>query len=258
MVDVSPGKKKPDFNVNRIYLSDDREEFLNDIGIPSTPISKGHSWRLDDPNAKKTTTTAEDNNGDFDDKEGVDQKNDKEGKNDDPSADKGEDKPGEKRGDDAGGKKPIPNVNRNILIPQMVKLNFYGNVKCSKIFSELKTKMTHDSTPVAISVMLRVFVDLSLTNLIEKKSIKFKDAPRTPGLHDKVVMCCDYLRGLKILTPAECSAICAFSKVRFNANGTIQQYVHNQHANPSKDIVNTEWDNFQSLIEAVWSSGAQS
>lgn len=259
MVDVSPDKKKPDFNVNRIYLSDDREVFLDEIGISRNPATQAKPWRLDDPNAKNTVSPVRDPKvgpkDDEDEDEGAGPKGEQ---TDDQNVGGGEDKPGGEKDDGKGDVKPIPNVNRNILIPQTVKLNFHGNAKCAKIFSELKTKMTHDSTPVAISVMLRVFIDLSLTNLIDKKNLKFKDAPRTPGLHDKVVMCCDYLRELKILTQAQCSAICAFSKVRFNANGTIQQYVHNQHGNPSKDIVNTEWDNFQSLVEAVWSSNAQS
>ncbi|MGL5741779.1 MAG: hypothetical protein ACRCXC_04130 [Legionella sp.] len=252
MTEISPDKSKPDFNVKRIYLSYDREVFLNEIGINPTPTSQTTRWRLNDPDAKKILTNTKEPETDP-----IGDKNTKEtGHTTAQTSSKNTDQVKNKINDTPF--KSAISSNRNILIPHTVKLNFHGNTKCAKIFYELKNKMTHDSTPVSISVMLRVFIELSLTNLIDKKHIKYKDAPRAPGLHDKVVMCCDYLRELKILTQSQCSAICAFSKAKLSSNGTIQQYVHNQHGSPSKDIVNTEWDNFQPLIEAVWSSTAQS
>ncbi len=253
MTDINPDRKKPDFNVNVIYLSEDREVFLDDLNIEAKPELLSNSWRLDDSNAGKnlvqpTKPGEEDEHGDVDTPANTDEPNPNSGANN-SNAGAG---PRSKN-----GTKPIPKTNRNILIPSTLKLNFGGNIKCSKIFIELKTKMTHDNTAFAIAVMLRVFIDLSLTALIEKKDLKFKDHSRTPGLHDKVVMCCDYLRDEKLLTQTQCSSICAFSKDKLNARGTIQQYVHNQHHIPSRDIVNTEWDNFQPLFEAVWSSTTQ-
>ena len=50
----------------------------------------------------------------------------------------------------------------------------------------------------------------------------------------------------------------AFAKDKLVAKGTLQQYVHNQHIHPSRDIVNREWDNFFPLLEAIWSEKIQS
>lgn len=255
MTYVPADKSKPEFSVNRIYTSLDREVFLNELEIPSNPSLLSTAWRLDDLNARKTSSEAEKAENNPDESSVTSAEDSKENKDNS----EGKDQKNEGYGENSVGKK-IPKTDRNILIPSTLKLNFGGNVKCSKIFSELKNEMRHDATPLAIAVMLRVFIDLSLTSFMEKKKIEYLDKKqpnRNPGLHDKVVLCCDYLKEAKILTQAQCSAIGAFSKDKLNASGTIQQYVHNQHLIPSRDIVNTEWDNFQPLLLGVWSTVMQ-
>ncbi|MFZ6864367.1 hypothetical protein ACO0K7_17185 [Undibacterium sp. Ji67W] len=273
MTDIEPGKKKPDFSVNAIYTAADRENFLNDLQIPLQPVLLPAAWRLDDVDAEKISLVTTPDEIFPANPEAVAQPFNPHVKQDENHFDVGDDtfdtKPSpvvDDNSQDTDKKppaKPIPKTNRNVLIPANLKLNFGGNGKCSKIFNELKLKMTHENTPFSISVMLRVFIDLSLTDFIDKKEIKYKEnsleeQTRNPGLHDKVVMCCNYLLGQKKLKQAQISSICAFSKDKLNAKGTIQQYVHNQHHNPSRDIVNTEWDNFQPLFEAIWSHEMQS
>ncbi|MCE4183935.1 hypothetical protein FJK77_22535, partial [Escherichia coli] len=51
------------------------------------------------------------------------------------------------------GKAP-PKVDRNVLVPSYVKFNFRGHKKCSRIFNELKSHLTFDNTPNAISILL--------------------------------------------------------------------------------------------------------
>lgn len=273
MTDIEPGKKKPDFSVNAIYSAADREIFLNDLQIAAQPILLPAAWRLDDLDAEKIsastiqpeqpTAPPETNTQSFDSQTKLTENHLDSGDN---ASDVKPDPAGKDVNQDADTKvqsKPIPKINRNVLVPANLKLNFGGNGKCSKIFNELKLKMTHENTPLSISVMLRVFIDLSLTDFIDKKELKYKEKgteeqTRNPGLHDKVVMCCNYLLEQKKLKQSHVSSICAFSKEKLNAKGTIQQYVHNQHHNPSRDIVNTEWDNFQPLFEAIWSHEMQS
>lgn len=258
MTDIPVNKNKPEFNVKNIYTPLDREVFLNDLEIEESPKLLETAWKLDDPYAEKSSLKVEKPKGsDNDDKS--------------PSNVITQPEVTEPKGADPEGQnttatgpksvsKPIPKTNRNVLIPSTLKLDFGGNSKCAKIFSELKSKMTHEDTPFSIAVMLRVFIDLSLSSFMEKKDIKYidhKNPNRTPGLHDKVVLCGAYLKNEKLLTQAQYSSICAFSKDKLNASGTIQQYVHNQHLIPSKDIVNIEWDNFQPLIEGIWSTAMQ-
>ncbi|NHQ84870.1 hypothetical protein HA050_01930 [Iodobacter sp. HSC-16F04] len=268
MTDINLERKKPDFSVNRIYTTEDREVFLNELEIIENPELLPNAWRLNDPDAKEKATKSNTNENKKDEiekdeieKDEIEKdeiEKDETKKTENGSQEKKEDESVTNSDENIINKnKPIPKTNRNILIPSTLKLNFDGNIKCSKIFNELKTKMTHDTTAFSISVMLRVFLDLSLTEFIERKKIIFKDHPKFPGLHDKVVMCSDYLRTAKLLTQTQCSSIGAFSKAKLNANGTIQQYVHNQHMIPSRDIVNTEWDNFQPLLEAIWSPKTQ-
>lgn len=254
MTDINPDKNKPDFGVGVIYKSLDREVFLNDLGIETNPALLPRAWKLDDAHADETSSPiilSGDKNDSSTNNEALSntEKPTESSSNTNSASDPGSStKP---------GTKPIPKIDRNILIPSTLKLNFGGNKKCSRIFNELKTKMNHADTGFAIAVMLRVFIDLSLTAFIEKKNLRFKDHPRDPGLHDKVVMCCEYLKNEKLLTQSEVSSIGAFSKDKLVSKGTIQQYVHNHHHIPSKDIVNTEWDNFQPLFVALWSPAMQ-
>ncbi|WNB77186.1 hypothetical protein [Methylomonas koyamae] len=255
MTDINPDKNKPDFNVAIIYKSHDREVFLDDLGIEINPNLLPRAWKLDDEHAADKTPSPTKPLGNKDDNDANNEAPENTAKPTDSSGNTNAEN------DTAPPTKPtrntIPKVDRNILIPSTLKLNFGGNKKCSRIFNELKTKMNHADTGFAIAVMLRVFIDLTLTAFIEKKNLRFKDHPREPGLHDKVVMCCDHLKSEKSLTQAQISSICAFSKDKLASKGTIQQYVHNHHHIPSKDIVNTEWDNFQPLFEAIWSPTMQ-
>ncbi|VVS91041.1 hypothetical protein [Desulfoluna spongiiphila] len=147
-----------------------------------------------------------------------------------------------------------PKIGRNNLIPSSVQLNFRDNKRCSRIFMELKRSLKFENTPNAISVMLRVFIELSLTSYIERESLKFrpKKQGQTPGLHDKVVMCAEQIKSLGNITQAQCTSVCTFSKQITKASGSLHQYVHNPHFIPTKEMVNTEWDNFQALLEAIW------
>ncbi|WP_149488432.1 hypothetical protein F0313_000015 [Escherichia coli] len=150
------------------------------------------------------------------------------------------------------GKAP-PKVDRNVLVPSYVKFNFRGHKKCSRIFNELKSHLTFDNTPNAISILLRIFIDLSVSTFVEENKLQFKEPHRTPGLHDKVKMCANFLRENKKMTGSQCTAVITFSSQITKHDGSLQQYVHNPHLIPSKEAVNTEWDNFELLLSLIWS-----
>lgn len=150
-----------------------------------------------------------------------------------------------------------PTSNRNNLIPTNVRLNFKSHKKCSRIFNELKRSLSFDEAPISISIMLRIFIDLSVTIFYEENKLSntFKinnKSSREPGLHDKVLLCADYLKNNKQLTGYEATAVKTASSQITKASGSLQQYVHNPSFLPTKEIVNTEWDNFQRLLEEIW------
>ncbi|MDC4329190.1 hypothetical protein NQ674_07850 [Acinetobacter baumannii] len=255
MTEVSDGKNSPDFNVKRIYKKEDRADFLNELGFDPEPQLLPHSWKLDDPKAGYVDKDPQQGKAEEELPKPQGEVENKGQKNNDVKDDE-VDEPNKPKIIN----KPIPNTNRNSLVPSTLKLNFGGDMKCSKIFYELKNKLGHDETPYSLAVMLRVFIDLSTTAFMEKKGIKYVDTKqptRSPGLHDKVVECCKYLKEQGLLTQPQVTAICTFSKDKLKADGSLQQYVHNQHLKPSKDIVNTEWDNFQPLFEKIWSTEMQ-
>ena len=260
MTYIAPGNSKPDFSVSRIYDKDARKEFLSNLGIFESD-KKVSAWKLDDAikyrdelinDTKNLSQSGIQSNTSNSTESNAESKTDS---NDEKKLDE---KIKNKR-----NKNNNPNPNRNNLIPMNIKLFFGKNNKCNSIFNELKSKLIHSEQPYSISVMLRVFIDLSVSDLIEKKKIKFhsKDKSgqdRTPGLYDKVQLCSNYLKDTGLLTQTQVSALNAFAKDKLVAKGTLQQYVHNQHIHPSRDIVNREWDNFFPLLEAIWSEKIQS
>lgn len=256
-------KGKACFTVNRIRSQDDRVTFIIEQKIKASENLLNKPWSLldpypgvseddgkveleedDSPNTKGGGVPGGSSFG------GKDEKDDEYFKDDGEKGSKPEqDEEPKSKGK---GKNP-PKMDRNNLIPSYVKLNFRGHKKCSRIFNELKSHLTFDTTPNAISILLRIFIDLSVSAFIEDNKIESKDPNRNPGLHDKVIMCANFLRDNKKLTGSQCTAVITHSSQITKNNGSLQQYVHNPHLILSKEAVNTEWDNFELLLSLIWS-----
>lgn len=249
-------KGKPLFTVNRIRSQDDRVRFMHEQNITACAEILNKPWRLIDgrpksnsmPSVTENITDQEDQDASSGDILNLPQ-NEQSPQDASPSP-KGKDNAGD--GQVTVTTRP-PKADRNNLIPSYVKLNFGNHKKCSRIFNELKGNLSFNDTPNAIAIMLRIFIDLSMTTFIEDNNLIFKDVPRTPGLHDKVIMCATFLRDNKKLLGSEYTAVLAFSSQISKSSGSLQQYVHNPHFIPMKDAVNAEWDNFEKLIVAIWS-----
>lgn len=255
-------KGKACFTVNRIRSQDDRVTFVIEQKIKASETLLNKPWSLLEPNPEDSDEVEgvdleDDNipdvkNGTF---SGVSSFEGKESKGEDYSKDKEtseEPKPDEETKLKGKGKNP-PKIDRNNLIPSYVRLNFRGHKKCSRIFNELKSHLTFDTTPNAISILLRIFIDLSVSAFIEDHKIEQKDPNRNPGLHDKVIMCAHFLRDNKKMSGSQSTAIITYSNQITKQNGSLQQYVHNPHLILSKEAVNTEWDNFELLLGLIWS-----
>nr|DAE12419.1 MAG TPA: IbrB-like-binding regulator [Myoviridae sp. ctZzC3] len=254
-------KGKACFTVNRIRSQDDRVTFIIEQKIKASEKLLKKPWSLLDPNP---ATSEEDDNIDLEEDEPPKKKGGgfsggssfggEEGKDEGYSKDKDDpdSEPKQEPKPKSKGKNP-PKMDRNNLIPSYVKLNFRGHKKCSRIYNELKTHLTFDSTPNAISILLRIFIDLSVSAFIEDHKLESKDSNRNPGLHDKVIMCAHFLRDNKKMTGSQCTAVITYSSQITKHNGSLQQYVHNPHLILSKEAVNTEWDNFELLLSHIWS-----
>ncbi|EBJ8059048.1 hypothetical protein D0P20_09040, partial [Salmonella enterica] len=256
-------KGKACFTVNRIRSQDDRVTFIIEQKIKASDNILNKPWSLLDPNpvVSEGPDNIDPDDNDTPDTQGSrspggssfsgeDGKHDRYYKDKDESDSKPEqdDEPKPKN----KGKNP-PKMDRNNLIPSYVKFNFRGHKKCSRIYNELKTHLTFDTTPNAISILLRIFIDLSVSAFVEDNKIEAKDSNRNPGLHDKVIMCAHFLRDNKKMTGSQCTAVITYSSQITKHNGSLQQYVHNPHLILSKEAVNTEWDNFELLLSLIWS-----
>lgn len=250
-------KGKACFTVNRIRSQGDRVTFVIEQDIKPYENELKKPWSMLDPSSLSSVDgdNSSDQDGDEDDRD-VSSGGKTEGKSASNPDDKDESDVGSDQDSQPKPKvktKTPPKADRNNLIPSYVKLNFRGHKKCSRIFNELKNHLTFDTTPNAISILLRIFVDLSVSAFIEDNKLKPKESNRNPGLHDKVIMCAQFFRDEKKLTGSQCTAVITHSSQITKHDGSLQQYVHNPHLLLSKEAVNTEWDNFELLLSLIWS-----
>ncbi|MCI4190203.1 hypothetical protein [Dickeya dianthicola] len=260
---------RPEFTVNRIRSKDDRANFISELGLTSFSPALEKEWRLLEPpkssskddgrqnekGSQNDTNHEKNTAGDVDtghEKSSGEHSTtgDGEGKNSGGSSDTDDKAKGKKGSNPAG-------VKRNHMIPMGVSLKFGTKHKrCHRIFTELK-RMTHEDHQNSLAVMLRVFIELSLNTYIDINNLVYQDKKnphKTPGLHDKVVMVSSNLFEKKIIDGPKKTAIQSYSKQMTSSSASLQQYVHNANLIPEKEFVNTEWDNFQPLIEAIWGS----
>lgn len=260
---VSDDKGRPEFTVNRIRSKIDRANFISELQLTSFSPELEPSWRLLEPPAFSIEPDNIDPSvkpaSEDDPTGGASGGNGGDGGNSGGNGDNGGGKPGQPVNPSQGGDfnvSPPQNVKRSHIVPANTKFKFDKNHKrCHRLFNELK-KMSHDDFTNTISVMLRVFVELSLNTYMDENKLVYldpKNPKRTPGLHDKVVLVSEDLFSKKKLSGQKKSALLSASKQLTNAGASLQQYVHNPHLIPTREFVNTEWDNFEPLLQSIWS-----
>lgn len=246
---------RPAFTVDRIRSKQDRLNFLRELAIEAAQKKVERPWSLLNP--QSGLEMEEDPS--FDTAAGEhDAEDSTEGETSEEvfkqSEESGDDDNTDRSSDRKGVPCRPPNADRNFLIPANIKLHFGDNKKCSRIFSELKSSLDFRESPNSIAVMLRIFIDLSVTYYVTKNSLKNeKDPKRDPGLYDKIQMSAEHLRKNQKIKQHECSSVLAHAKQSTRRDGTLQQYVHNPNFIADKIHVNTEWDNIEPLIKAIWS-----
>lgn len=238
------------FTVNKIRHKSDRRDLITELSI-NRPLNKLNKyWELSSPNSYKPELRTDsnnnnNNNNNTDDNLETERDQNKNSAQDDVRH-KNDEKDNDKQKDNPNVK---PNPNRNNLIPSNVKYNF-DNKKCRKIYDELKGKLRHDECPMSISVLLRVFLELSLICYLEKNNIILKKQQQ--GLHDKVVAASNDLKDKGFLTNSQVSSVQSVSSNITMSQGSLQQYMHNKDTLPDKSSLNTQFDNLHCLFAAIW------
>ena len=142
-------------------------------------------------------------------------------------------------------------INRKPLIPAQHRLTI-SHARIVKIFNELK-QLDTDTYPNAVSVLFRVFIELSADCYIAKNStITGVNAENKLGkkieavaadLESKQIMTANELRGVRqmVSSPTQNSSI-----------KTFHSYVHNKDITPSSTDLKSAWDDLWPFIECMW------
>jgi hypothetical protein len=142
------------------------------------------------------------------------------------------------------------------LISRSFKLELPAG-KINDIFTELK-KLDVTTYPHAVSVLFRVFLDLSLDNYIEKQGVQL---PENNGRKDdrlkvrlqKVV---DHVKHSDLLSAKQLQPlrVAMSNSNSLLATETLHAYVHSRWMHPDPLELKTSWLNTQAFLEKIWTT----
>lgn len=151
---------------------------------------------------------------------------------------------------DKTSKPPKP---RTILIPGTCALKITV-ARLVDIARELR-KLKLDDYPNAIGVLFRVFIELSVDEVVEKNKLMTVQQADNAKLRDKLTLVADHLQSQNLLTAQQARAVkkaATDQHLLHSSITTFHQYVHNKHFTPSPSDLRAAWDNLQLFIEAIW------
>lgn len=142
---------------------------------------------------------------------------------------------------------------RTTLIPRTCTLKI-SHHRIEKIYNELK-QLNIDDFPNSGSVMLRVFVELSLDHCLEHIIIWDEQKISNSSLAQKLTGVANYFESNQIMTTSQLLPIkkAAGGQTLLSASiKTMHGYVHNRHFSPVSSELKTAWDDFQPFMENIW------
>lgn len=147
-------------------------------------------------------------------------------------------------------------TSRTMFLPEDLTLSIPSD-RCNRIYTELK-QMSHITLPNACSVLMRVFLELSVDCYIETFSLLKNGAVSAAkgygDLKHKANEVIHHLCNKKYLDDAKAKGI----RTEINKDqsmfsiDTMNAYVHNVEFNPIPDVLMLSWDNIQPFMIALW------
>ena len=144
---------------------------------------------------------------------------------------------------------------RKHLIPNSCELIIKQN-KTNDIFIELKDDLLLDSsmksTPNAVAVLFRVFLEASLHYYLQRKRLKIEERPSIVQMIEKVT---EHMEKNNIATASQLKHIRRTSSGRqtdYLHINMLHEYVHSGTTRPEADGLKAKWDNLQEFFEILW------
>lgn len=142
---------------------------------------------------------------------------------------------------------------RTTLIPRDCQLDV-DPPRINAVYTELST-LSLEQFPNACSVLLRVFIELSVDHYLSEKKVMSDQKIRSTPLAKRIKETVDHLHGLGKMNGKLKDAIhkVADSKHVLSASTpTLNQYVHNEYVFPKGNDLRAAWDEIQPFAERLW------
>lgn len=142
---------------------------------------------------------------------------------------------------------------RNNMIPSTAHLHIH-NARLEQVERELR-QLQLDRYANAVSVLFRVFVELSMDHHLTVEQLKTEPEIANMRLRDKLRVVGVHLVKRKLLSAEQGEAVKKAAQDQLLlATGvtTFHKYVHNQYVIPKPLDLRSAWDELQPCLEAVW------
>ena len=143
---------------------------------------------------------------------------------------------------------------RTTLIPKDCYLNI-SSVRINNIYVELRN-ISIEEYPNAVSVSLRVFVELSVDHYLKENGLSKKGGANEPNLAKRPRTAADDLEGKGRIDEQLRRAVHKVAGSHHSvAAGTVtfNQYVHNSNVIPTASELRSAWDELEPFIVELWS-----
>jgi len=141
---------------------------------------------------------------------------------------------------------------RTSLIPKDSALDI-DLPRVNAIYLEL-LDLSVEKNPNASSVLLRVFVELSIDHYLTSEG--FSDDVLKKSLAEKIIISAKELRSKGKINEAGEKAmrkIASSSGLLSPKTTTFNQYVHNYYVHPSPTDLRSQWDELEPFMTVIWS-----
>ena len=152
--------------------------------------------------------------------------------------------------------KPKPRkrkAERTALIPRECQLNI-APPRINSIYLELLT-LSVDQFSNACSVLLRVFVELSVDHYVDQNGLMTESDRRNANLAKRLKVSAGHLATTGKISAQLETAVQKIADTRFvlaASTVTFNQYVHNQYVLPKATELKVAWDELQPFVEKLW------